>query len=456
MKNRPSIRPFLFLLIMLSLGACSEEFLEPEVTTAKDINTSVNTAEDLRSIVYGAYDRMNARNYYGKDYIIFAEVRSDNAYSNANSSQYVGPGQFFLTPTDYYPGNTWQQIYSVIANANIVINTEVADNESAEVQYIKGQAYAIRALAYMDLLGLYGQQYAGGTLGVPLVLEFSEGEPFPERASVEAVWAQIGQDFQTAIEIMDPSLDKGTPTVLSSGAVYGLQSRYYLYVKDYAKAAAAAKKVIDSGRYSVVDTASYPSSWATDGGNNVLFELAFTQTDNLSFNSLYFMYQHTYYGDIVVTNDLYNLYGDSDVRRDLYQVNGDTIRMLGKYPSESTTDNIKIIRYAEVVLNYAEALVQLGSPEEALPYLNMIPANRGSDLYSEATLDNVLLERRKELAMEGLRFFDLMRYERAIPYVDARQTFDEAGIPYGSSALAFPIPQVEISANANVEQNQGY
>ena len=456
MKKITSFRPMLFILLVLSAGACSEEFLEPEVTTAKDVSTSVNTAEDLRSIVYGAYDRMNERNYYGKDYIIFAEVRSDNAYSNANSSQYVGPGQFFLTPTDYYPENTWRQIYAVIANANIVINTEVADNESAEVQHLKGQAHAIRALAYLDLLGIYGQQYAGGTLGVPLILKFKEDNSFPERASAQAVWDQIGQDLQTAADIMDPTLDAATPTVLSSGAVYGLQSRYYLYTKDYAQAAVAAKKVIDSGKFSLAGVGNYVGSWAIDGGSNVLFELAFTDTDNLSFNSLYFMYQDTYYGDILVTDDLYNLYEDADVRKSLYGVNGDTIRMIGKYPSASTTDNIKIIRYAEVILNYAEALVQTGSSEEALTYLNMIPEHRGSSLYSEATLDNVLLERRKELAMEGLRFFDLMRYERTIPYVDPRQTFDKAGIAFGSPVLAFPIPQDELSANASITQNEGY
>ena len=455
MKKITAIHSILFALLILSAGACSEDFLEPEVTTAKDVATSVNTAEDLESIIYGAYDRMNARNYYGKDYIIFAEVRSDNAYSNANSSQYVGPGQFFLTPTDYYPENTWRQIYAVIANANIVINTEVADNEGAEVQHLKGQAYAVRALAYMDLLGIYGQQYAGDTLGVPLILEFSPDNPFPERASAQAVWNQIGQDFQTAADIMDPALDGVSPTVLSSGAVYALQSRYYLYVKEYAQAAAVAKKVIDSGKFSLTDVGNYVSSWAIDGGRNVLFELAFTDTDNLSFNSLYFMYQDTYYGDVLVTDDLYNLYEDTDVRKALYGVNGDTIRMVGKYPSASTTDNIKIIRYAEVVLNYAEALARTGSPE-ALAVLNRIPASRGAALYTEATLDNVLLERRKELAMEGHRFFDLMRTGQGIPYVDPRQTFKKEGIPYGDPVLAFPIPQSEIAANPSVEQNESY
>ena len=398
---------------------------------------------------------MNEQWYYGKDYIIFAEGRSDNAFSNGASGRYVTTGQFFLNPTDGYPTDTWVQIYRVIANANIVINAEVENNESAAVQYTKGQAYALRALGHMDLLRLYGQQNTGGNLGVPIITTFSDGNPYPERATVDAVWEQIGQDFQTAADIMDPALNEGNVDEITPWAVYALQSRYYLYTQEYDKAAAAAKKVIDGGAYTLTDATNHIGAWGTTGAPASIFELAFTETDNLSFNSLYFMYQATTYGDIEVTNDLYDLYGEADVRKNLYTKDSTVIRMTGKYPTPLYTDNIKVIRYAEVILNYAEALVRTGSPD-ALAVLNMIPANRGAALYTEATPDNVLLERRKELAMEGHRFFDLMRTGRGIPHVDPRQTFSEAGIPYGDPVLAFPIPQSEIAANPSVVQNVSY
>ncbi len=456
MKNY-HINLYYFLVMVLGLGACSKDFLEPTVTTQKDVATSINTLEDLQGIVLGAYDRMNQPPYNGRNYIVYGEVRSDNAYSNGNSAQFVEPAQFNMLPVYGYTTFTWQQMYAVIANTNIVINAEVEDNESAEVQYVKGQAHTLRALAYIDLLGLYVQQYAGGTLGVPLVLEFNDGNIYPERATAQQVWDQIGTDFQMAADMMNPALDETSSTVITSGAVYALQSRYYLYIKDYEKAGVAAKKVIDSGKYSLTDAASHVASWALKGNSNIIFELAFTETDNLSFNSLYFAYQDTYYGDVVVTNELYNMYEDADVRKELYTVqdNG-MIRMTGKYPSESTTDNMKIIRYAEVILTYAEAMAQTGKPDVALTYLNMIPANRNATVYTEATLDNILQERRKEIAMQGQRFYDLMRYEQEIPYVDPGQTFDKAGIPFGDPDLAFPIPQTEISANSSIEQNEGY
>src|SRR5690625_5368612 len=90
--------------------------------------------------------------------------------------------------------------------------------------------------------------------------------------------------------------------------------------------------------------------------------------------------------------------------------------MTGKYRDELGTDNVRIIRYAEVLLNKAEALVKrnnAGDREEALSIINELSAERGSSrVYSEATPENVLAERRLELAMEGQRLFDLARQDR--------------------------------------------
>lgn len=447
---------FSLLLLGVFTSSCSEDFLEPTVSTSKDVNESVNTVEDLQALMIGAYARMSTTSYYRRDYIVFSEVRSNNAFSSGNSGRFVGLGQLSYNATDANISNMWSQIYAVIANANIVINSEVKNNESTEVQFIKGQAYAIRALAYMDLLRVFGQQYAGGDLGVPLVLEFRGENPYPERASVQETWDQIGEDLQTAANIMDPSLNPQTRTEISTWMVYGLQSRYYLYTEDYQKAADAANKVIDSGNFALSNDSSYLDSWNSEGGSNIIFEIAVTPADADSFNSLYFIYQETSYGDIEATADLYNLYEEGDIRQDLYSVNGDKIRMVGKYPTEIGTDNIKVIRYAEVILNYAEAMLQIGNEEDALQYLNKIPTNRNASTYTEASTENILLERRKELAFEGFGFFELVRNGKGIPYVDPRQTFESTGVAFGSPELALPIPQNEISANPEIIQNDSY
>lgn len=449
------ILTYIFLGLTL-LTSCSKDFLEPEVTTSKDVETNVNTIEDLDGIILGAYDRMNASTYLGRDYIVFAEVRSDNAFSNGNSGRFVGPGQFFLNATDAYPSDTWLQIYRVIANANIVINTEVENNDSEEVQHLKGEAYAIRALAHMDLLRLYGEQYSGGTLGIPYITTYNdETNLYPSRLTIDETWSKIGADLEEAETKMSSAYDSDSPARITTLGVAALQSRYYLYTSNYAAAIEAAERVIESGAYSLADADTYTGTWSGSGGNTSVFELAFTSTDNLSNDAIYNIYQGASYGDIEVTTDLYAAYEDTDVRKELYTYNeaNGKIRMTGKYPN--LTANIRVIRYAEVVLNYAEALVQTGAAN-TLEVLNMIPANRGASLYEEATVENVLTERRKELALEGHRFFDLMRHEKDILKVDSRQTFIGDRVAYGSLLLPFPIPQSEVNANPNMEQNDGY
>ena len=127
---------------------------------------------------------------------------------------------------------------------------------------------------------------------------------------------------------------------------------------------------------------------------------------------------------------------------------------MGKYPSADFSDNIPLFRFEEQVLILAEAKIELGEPD-ALEVLNQIPEKRGAALYTEASIENVLLERRKELCFEGFRFDDLARTGNDIPLVDAlRQT--HGGPKYGTYKFAFPIPAVELSANSNMVQNDGY
>lgn len=434
---------------MLLASACSSDFLEPTLSTAKDVNGSVNTAADLNALLVGALDLINNTTYYGRDFVVYNEVRSDNAYTNANSGRYVGPAQFFLNATDAYPTATWNTMYASLAPLNIIINAGVTDSGDGKVNYIKGQAHTLRALVLMDLTRLYGQQASGGALGVPIVLNFNDGNIYPERASLDACWAQVGADLQEAVSLMNQSLDENSPYKVTSWTPRALQSRFYLYTHEWAKARDAAKAVIDGGHFSLAQP------WSANGSSDAIFELAYTPADNLGNTSLQFIYQPTVYGDVAVTQNLVDSYDNSDQRKALFfnDTNGET--RMGKYVRTDYLDAIRVIRYAEVLLNYAEALTQLGDAN-ALTALNVVPTQRGANVYASATIDNVLLERRRELALEGHRFYDLMRYEHDIVKVDARQTFEDEGINFGDSRLAFPIPAQELLANPKCVQNPGY
>jgi len=134
--------------------------------------------------------------------------------------------------------------------------------------------------------------------------------------------------------------------------------------------------------------------------------------------------------------------------------------LIGKYPSVNGSDNLTLFRIEEMHLIYAETQLRAGNSASALSYLNNIPAIRGASLYTSATLDNILNERRKEFFGEGLRFYDLARTGQSMPEVDCGIQLNclLTGSPpeFGSYRYSYPISKSERDANPNVQQNAGY
>ena len=456
---------YLFLIVM-SLGifsSCSEEDLDPTLQQSKDIEISVNTVSDLEAILNGAYNRMSLSAYYGRDIIILGEVFSDNTYSNANSNRFVAEARMDFLPTTGTASTLWAQAYAVIGSANIIINSENITGDEARIDQIRGQALTIRALAHFDLLTFYGQQNVGGSTlnlsapGVPYVTEFrNEDELFPGRVSVQEVLDMAYADLDMAQTLMDESA--GNAEYLNIWGSYGVEARIANYFGDDARALEAAGAIIESGNYEVVSEGNFLGSFQIDNAVNSIFEIAASENDNEGINGLANIYQAGSYGDVVVLPNLAAIYDDGDIRGVggvITQYTSGTLRNTGKYPSTAPyEDNISIIRYEEMILIYAEALLAT-DPAEALVYLNMIPENRNADTYAAATLENILLERRKELAFEGFRFHDLARTGKDIPIPDPVQQ-THGGPAYGSYNFALPIPANEVDANSNITQNQGY
>lgn len=452
------------LLMVLSFGvftSCSEDDLEPTLQQSKNYDFSVNDQNDLQVILYGAYNRMSLSAYYGRDVIVLGEVMSDNMASNANSNRFVAEGRMDLLPQSGIVATLWEQIYAVIANTNIIINASDIEGDQDAIDHIVGQAYAMRALAHFDLVTFYGQQnVSGGGLsspGVPYVTTFRQDEDlFPTRNTVQEVRDMAYADLEMAQSLMNDAVTKET---LSIYAAYAIEARIANYFGDHERALDAAGFVIESGAFNVIGEDSFLGSWELDNSENSIFEIAASDIDNQGINGLANIYQPGAYGDVIVLPNLAAIYDEGDIRGVggvIRQYSNGTLRNVGKYPSIAPyDDNIPVIRYEEMVLIYAEALVETGNSEEALEYLNMIPENRNADTYETATLDNILLERRKELAFEGFRFHDLARTGKDIPFIDtAIQTHQ--GPAYGSYKFALPIPAGEVDANSNVTQNEGY
>ena len=444
-------------IISFGISSCSKDFLEPTISTDKSLEDNINTVDDLNAVMLGAYERLSQTGFYGRDVIVHATTRSDDGYSNGNSGRFVSSAQFDYQATDGDPSSMWNDGYETIANTNIIINAVTSDDGSAEVNHVKGEAYAVRALAHMELLKYFGQQWAGGTLGIPYITEYL-GDLEPARNTITEVWTNIESDLNMARSLMSESLNDG-PVRMTTYGVAAIQSRYYLYAQKWSEAITAAEYVINSGQFSLADAASYAGSFVGTGGSTSVFELAYNSADNLGINGLNYIINSANYGDVVATQNLYDLYEIGDVRKSLFDFDVfglGAYRCVGKYPSPTWDDNVRVARYAEVVLNYAEALFQSGLAAAALVELNKTTNLAGATPFASATIDNILLERRRELSFEGFRFHDLMRNGRSILKVDANQTFAGTEVAPGESRIAFPIPEVEMNANSNMVQNTGY
>jgi len=469
---------FLIFTASALVVSCGESDLEPTLALDKDLDSGINTADDLAFVLNSAYDRMTETGYYGRDQIIMGDVRTDNAYSNMNS------GRFANSDMDYNSNGAgpWATIYRVIAITNIVINADTSNltGSAAQITHIQGQAHALRALAHFDLLQDYGQHFitgqgGAGALGVPYVKTYKDPANLePSRGTVASNIGDIAADLTSAISMMDDSYNTSTSYMSRAGA-YAILARATLYAGSvdpslYATADSAAKWVIANSGASPVSATGFTGSFATDNASNSIFELAFSGTDSRGINGIAYILRGTSYGDVRILTgdganpDLLDIYDAGDVRgaADMIGTAQGYPTMLGKFPSMSGDDNITLFRIEEMHLIAAETSLRAGNSADALSYLNNIPAIRGlgANYYASATLENILLERRKEFAFEGLRFHDLSRMGKDMPLIDQfkQMNDDLTGTPptFGSYSYAYPIALSERNANPNMVQNYGY
>lgn len=467
----------IFIITALFLVySCGNDDLEPTLAMNKSSETGIQNAADLKSVLNGAYDRMSSSSYYGRNYIINNASRSDNFWPASTS------GRNYAADMDHNPNGfgPWGTVYGVIAICNIVIQADASSLEGSqtEISQTVGEAYALRALAHFDLLRNYGQHFVTGqggssSLGVPYVKTYRDPANLtPARDTVESNVGNIVSDLQTAISMMNSSAVNAE--YMNIGAAYAILARAALYYgavdsSYYSAAGSAAKWVLDNWTAKgPVGPAGYMASWYTDNAINSLFELAASGTDNPGINGIANTYRGPTYGDVRIlegsgADDVNDIYEASDIRftsSGMIGIAQGQLSLLGKWPSMTFDDNNKVIRIEEMHLIYAEASLRAGDTATALTYLNAVPAIRGASGYSEATVANIMLERRKEFFGEGLRFYDLARGGYDMPLVDGfKQSYDDlTGQPpsAGSYRFAFPISLSERNANPNIVQNSGY
>jgi starch-binding outer membrane protein, SusD/RagB family len=189
-----------------------------------------------------------------------------------------------------------------------------------------------------------------------------------------------------------------------------------------------------------------------------------SKTDFNNTNSLGYLYSKKGYNEIVPTTDYANLFAkDDDIRKELIVAESE----IKKYPGRSSItglDNIPIIRLSDLYLMKAEILYNYRNlnqkfADTAILLLDQIriranPLAKATKLSNDDLLNSILLERRKELAYEGDRFFTLKRLNQSINRIDCKA--NNCSLNEQNLRFALPIPQNEINANSSIIQNQGY
>ncbi len=428
---------------------------QQSLPTAEIFTTEAN----VRAVLAGAYNGLQGAVPYN---IRFAELAGDNAGHTGSYPSWASVDQHNLLASNAEARDLYINYYEVINTANNLIKfTDQVDEVSfldAEKENIIAQAKVIRALSYHTLVSWFG--------GVPLVIEPVDGideSANAPRASVSDIYQQIITDLKEAETTLGSTGTSGSSTV-NGFTAKALLARVYLYNKQYDLAEAKATDVIDNGNYDVtgVDYISNFGAAESDGqgSNESIFELLFTTEDS---NNLSFFARPNgnggrfEYGPELAYLNLYEA-GDTRYDANIRVYSGDNV--LGKYFRVNGSDNIIIVRLAEMYLIRAEAIAQqdYSSPARALVAqddINIIRNRAGLADIDPLTvtslqdfMDELMLQRRIELDQEGHRWHDLVRTGRAVP---------ELGI--SQNATLWPIPQREIDTNSGIkpeDQNPGY
>lgn len=467
MKRISIYNGLLLMVLAVSLGSCKKDFLDLKPPTSLTPDQALGSEADLLVALRGAYAGLRGVDLYGRTVPILGDIMADNAYQHPlNTNRYTLFNNYTFVTTDGNVFGIWATAYNVILRANNIINSNVPSN--ANVEQYKGEARAIRALSYFTLVRYFAKPFTDdpNALGVPIITTYDPNLK-PTRSKVSEVYALIISDLNAAFNSMTKYTNSSQ---FSKYAARGLQAKVYLTMGDKTNAKAAALDVINNGGFTTLTAANHSAYWvsATFRTDRVetLFEVSSDAVANLAFDALSYLYsQAGNYGDLVCSDPLYGLFEATDVRLGLYPVvarpvGGANVYSVNKYPVISgDLSDTKVLRMSEMYLIAAEASLP-SNEADALTYVNFITSRRGATAIASTggqLLNDVLTERRKELAFEGDRYMDIQRLKqdisRSTNYPAAART-----VAYSNFRRILPIPQAELDANPNIrsQQNPGY
>jgi len=452
----------LVVMVLTTFSSCKKSFLELNPPANLTPEQALKTEADLLVALRGAYAGLRSTAMYGRSLMVIGDMMADNTYQSVlNTNRYTLFNNYTYNLTDGDVSGLWSTAYTIILRTNNIINANVS---GANVNQIKGEARAIRALCYFNLVRYFARPFTDNPagLGVPIVTVYN-ADLKPGRNTVAEVYAQIHADLNSAYNLMTTYSNSSQ---FSKFAARALQARVFLTQNDKANARTAALDVINNGGFTLVTAAGHGAYWAnsvirTDKVETI-FEVSADAVANNSFDALSYIYsQAGNYGDMLCADDLYASFEAADVRRALYATGvrgGLPSVFVNKYPNfTGDHTDTKVLRLSEMYLIVAEATT---NETEARTYVNAITAQRGATAIAStgtALFNDIMAERRKELAFEGERYMDMQRFKLDINR-GANYPAAARAVPYANFRRVFPIPQTEIDVNPTIkaQQNPGW
>lgn len=491
-------------ILAASLSSCVNDWLDVAPSDGTDAGAALTSSSDLDAARTGMYKALKGNSslvdYYGQQFFVYGDVHAGDDYQY----NYIGGSNRanfyydmnYQTASEFNTSTvSWQSPYVVIGRANRIIaaaeggKLSDAVEAKAKIEQYAAESKVLRALAYFDLVRIYGKPYTedqGASLGVPLVTEVLESNAKPARSTVAEVYTQVVKDLTEAIS-SNALATETEPGYVSVWGAKAILSRVYLNMGDYANALSVAEDIIKISGAALWTRDQYFKAWdaSTPNESEFLFRLNVTgSTDNNDLNGIGNLQQRDGYKEMVATKKFVDMLTSDpkDVRNGMflpataakevatYGTNKVFLNKLrGQGGNSRNVTIVPIIRLSEVYLTAAECAFRNNDKTKAVEYLNDLVKNRTTTEASLATVDNItleriLIERRKELIGEGQRYFDALRNNETITRYTSEadkgwhktlskdaQSFDR---DYFKAIAA--IPQAEINANPNIKQNTGY
>lgn len=445
----------IILAVVFGLG-CSKE-LDIKPTQSIDRTDVIASDENVKAALVGAYDALSKASFLGGDLQLYAELlAADGEITWAGT--YTQPKEIYsrsILTNNSYVRDTWLQGYKIINICNNILAAIDVVNEKDRDQ-VKGEALFLRGLSYFEMVKLFAKPYSAGSasqnLGLQLVTtattdSVTQANRVP-RSTIEQTYAQILSDLKEAKSLL-PLPEADDVTVYANAyTASAVLSRVYLQMGDFENARDEADAVISGDAYSLTPTYQQEFNNTANSSEDIFAMQVSAQHDE---NDLHLFWSITDYGaragDVDIEQKHLDLYAANDARLKLFYMDDDDIYRSGKWKLQYR--NIPLIRLAEMYLTRAESNFRLSTNVGASPAedINDVIRKRVGLPATTITLDNILLERRLELAHEGQRIHDVKRL---------KQTVD--GFAYDANKLVFPIPIREINAAGNgiLKQNDGY